>query len=198
MVKSLIWWFRIAVFNLMLVAFIGVLLRYKIAYAFPVVHQKHLLHAHSHFAFTGWVTQILMVLLVARLYTGLQNPLKKYAPVLYANLIAAYGMLFTFPFQGYGTYSIVFSTLSIFAAYVFAVIYWRDLNKGKEKSAGDPWFKAALFFNVISSAGAFALAFMMATKTAHPDRYLASSYYFLHFSTTVGSSLHASDCFFTS
>ena len=181
MVKSLIWWFRIAVFNLMLVAFIGVLLRYKIAYAFPVVHQKHLLHAHSHFAFTGWVTQILMVLLVARLYTGLQNPLKKYAPVLYANLIAAYGMLFTFPFQGYGTYSIVFSTLSIFAAYVFAVIYWRDLNKGKEKSAGDPWFKAALFFNVISSAGAFALAVMMVTKSVHPDRYLAASYYFLHF-----------------
>lgn len=181
MVKNLIGWFRIAVFNLMLVALIGVLLRYKIAYTLPIVHQKHLLHAHSHFAFTGWVTQILMVLLVARLYTGQQNPFKKYAPVLYANLIAAYGMLFTFPFQGYGTYSIIFSTLSIFAAYAFAVIYWRDLNKGKEKSAGDPWFKAALFFNVISSAGAFALAVMMATKTAHPDRYLASSYYFLHF-----------------
>ena len=181
MVKNLIGWFRIAVFNLMLVALIGVLLRYKITYALPIVHQKHLLHAHSHFAFTGWVTQILMVLLVARLYTGLQNPFKKYAPVLYANLIAAYGMLFTFPFQGYGTYSIIFSTLSIFAAYAFAVIYWRDLNKGKEKSAGDPWFKAALFFNVISSAGAFALAVMMVTKSVHPDRYLAASYYFLHF-----------------
>ena len=181
MVKSLIGWFRISVFNLMLVAFIGVLLRYKIAYALPIVHQKHLLHAHSHFAFTGWVTQILMVLLVARLYTGQQNPFKKYAPVLYANLIAAYGMLFTFPFQGYGLYSISFSTLSIFTAYAFAIIYWRDMNRAKEKSPGDPWFKAALFFNIISSAGAFALAVMMATKTAHPDKYLAASYFFLHF-----------------
>lgn len=181
MIKSLIGWFRISVFNLMLVAFIGVLLRYKIAYALPIVHQKHLLHAHSHFAFTGWVTQILMALLVSRLYTGQQNPFKKYAPALYANLIAAYGMLFTFPFQGYGAYSISFSTLSIFVAYAFAVMYWRDINREKQKSAGDAWFKAALFFNVISSAGAFALAIMMATKTAHPDRYLAASYFFLHF-----------------
>ncbi|HRP55678.1 hypothetical protein [Agriterribacter sp.] len=179
--KSLILWFRIAVFNLMLVAFIGVMLRYKIAYALPFVHQKHLLHAHSHFAFTGWVTQILMVLLVSRLYDEQQNAFKKYAPLLYGNLIAAYGMLFTFPFQGYGLYSISFSTLSIFTAYAFAVMYWRNMNRARQKSPGDPWFKAALFFNVISSAGAFALAIMMATKTAHPDRYLASSYYFLHF-----------------
>lgn len=181
MVKSLTGWFRVAVFNLMLVAFIGVMLRYKIAYALPFVHQKHLLHAHSHFAFTGWVTQILMALLVARLYHDQQDAFKKYAPVLYGNLIAAYGMLFTFPFQGYGLYSIGFSTLSIFTAYVFAIMYWRNINRVRQKSPGDPWFKAALFFNVVSSAGAFALAIMMATKTAHPDRYLASSYFFLHF-----------------
>ena len=181
MIKSLIGWFRISIFSLMLVAFIGVLLRYKIAYALPIVHQKHLLHAHSHFAFTGWVTQILMVLLVARLYTGQQNPFKKYAPVLFANLISAYGMLFTFPFQGYGLYSISFSTLSIFTAYLFAIVYLRDINRAKEKSPGDPWFKAALFYNIISSVGAFALAAMMVTKTAHPDKYLAASYFFLHF-----------------
>ncbi len=181
MVKGLTGWFSIAVFNLMLVAFVGVMLRYKIAYALPFVHQKHLLHAHSHFAFTGWVTQILMVLLALRLYDEQQNVLKKYAPVLYINLIAAYGMLFTFPFQGYGLYSISFSTLSIFTSYAFAIKYWRDMNRAKEKSPGDPWFKSALLFNVISSAGAFALAIMMATKTAHPDKYLASSYFFLHF-----------------
>lgn len=181
MIKSLTGWFRIAVFNLMIVAFIGVLLRYKIAYSLPIVNQKHLLHAHSHFAFTGWVTQILMALLVSRLYTGQENPFKKYRSILYGNLIAAYGMLFTFPVQGYGIYSIAFSTLSILAAYAFAVVYWRDLNRVLVKSPADPWFRSALFFNIISSAGAFALAIMMATKTAHPDRYLAASYFFLHF-----------------
>lgn len=179
--KIVIKWFRISIFSLLLVAFMGILLRYKIAYSLPIVNQKHLLHAHSHFAFTGWVTQILMVLLVARLYAENNNAFKKYAPYLYGNLIAAYGMLFTFPVQGYGAYSITFSTLTVFVSYAFAVVYWRDLNRVKQKSLGDPWFKAALFFSVISSFGAFALAAMMVTKTAHPDRYLAASYFYLHF-----------------
>lgn len=181
MEKIVIKWFRISIFSLMLVAFMGILLRYKIAYSLPFVHQKYLLHAHSHFAFSGWVTQILMVLLVARLHSEKSNAFKKYGPLLYGNLIAAYGMLLTFPFQGYGAFSIFFSTLTVLVSYVFAVVYWKDLNRSKERSYGDSWFKASLFFSVISSFGAFALAYMMATKTAHPDRYLASSYFFLHF-----------------
>lgn len=181
MIKSLNGWFRVAVFNLMIVALIGVILRYKIVYALPIVHQKHLLHAHSHFAFTGWVTQILMALLVSRLYSEQENPFKKYAFFLYTNLFAAFGMLFTFAFQGYSVYSIAFSTLSILVAYAFAIVYWRDLNRMPVKSPGDPWFKAALFFNIVSSIGAFSLAIMMATKNIHPDRYLAASYFFLHF-----------------
>lgn len=181
MVKNATGWFRVSVFSLLLVSFIGVLLRYKIAYSLPFVNQKYLLDAHSHFAFNGWVTQLIMVLLVARLDTKQQNPFKKYAWILYCNLITAYGMLLTFPVQGYGLYSISFTTLSIFVAFIFTFVYWRDLNRGEQKSPGDPWFKAALSFNVLSSVGAFALSLMMLTKTAHPDQYLASSYYYLHF-----------------
>ena len=181
MFRSINRWFRIAVFNLFLVSCIGVLLRYKIAYALPFVDQKYLLHAHSHFAFTGWVTQILMALLVSRLHNENEDVFIKYKVLLYANLLSAYGMLFSFPFQGYGLFSISFSTLSIFVAYAFAIMYWRDLNRINKKGTGDAWFKAALIFNSISSIGAFALAIMMASKRAHPDQYLASAYFFLHF-----------------
>ena len=48
-------WLRISLFNLMLVAFLGMILRYKILFSLPFLDQKHLLHAHSHFAFSGWV-----------------------------------------------------------------------------------------------------------------------------------------------
>lgn len=181
MINSINGWFRVAVFNLMIVAFIGFLLRYKIAYSLPIVHQKHMLHAHSQFAFTGWVTLILMALLVTRLDNGQINPFRKYSPLLIVNLVAAYGMLFSFPVQGYGLYSVSFSVLSILVAYIFAFVYWRDLNRSADKSPADPWFKGALFFNIISSVGAYALAIMMVTKTASADKYLASSYYFLHF-----------------
>ncbi|HLG38591.1 MAG TPA: hypothetical protein VI461_02945 [Chitinophagaceae bacterium] len=175
-------WLQISLFNLLLVAVIGVIMRYKIAYSLPWVDQRNLLHAHSHFAFAGWITQALMSLLVSYLFEkGDTAAFKRYRPVLYSNLVTAYGMLVTFPFMGYTFLSIVFSTLSIFVSYWFAIKYWRDLNKLPEKSISHHWFKAAVLFNAVSSLGAFSLAYMLATKNIHPDRYLASIYFFLHF-----------------
>jgi hypothetical protein len=66
-------WLNISLFNLLIVAAIGTVLRYKIAYALPIVNQKNLLHGHSHFAFSGWVTQTLLVLLVAYLSAQRSN-----------------------------------------------------------------------------------------------------------------------------
>ncbi|WP_298411214.1 hypothetical protein [Hydrotalea sp.] len=175
-------WISVSLFNLLLVAIIGVTLRYKIAYALPIVNQKYLLHAHSHFAFTGWVTMALMALLVQYL-KQYQNPnaFKKYKPVLWLNLIAAYGMLFTFPFEGYAAASITFSTLSILVSYVFAILYRNDLKKIQWHSTTHAYFKAAVVFNALSSIGVFSLAYMMATKHIEQNNYLASVYFFLHF-----------------
>jgi hypothetical protein len=174
-------WLRIALFNFLLVALLGVTLRYKIVFSLPFVDQKHLLHAHSHFAFAGWISQLLMAFMVYYLYTQNDQAFKKYKALLYTNLFAAYGMLLSFPFQGYGAISISFSTLSILVSYWFAVQYWRDLNKLRQRSTTHSWFKAANLFAVISSLGAFALAWMMANKTVHQNWYLASTYFFLHF-----------------
>ena len=175
-------WIRIACFNLLLVALIGVILRYKILFSLPFVDQKHLLHGHSHFAFAGWVTQILMVLLIDAVGTQKNQPLfPKYQWLLIGNLITAYGMLLSFPVQGYGLFSISFSTLSIIVSYVFAITLWKDINTIKQKQVSHLWFKAALLWSVLSSIGAFALAFMMATKTVHQNWYLAAVYFFLHF-----------------
>jgi len=175
-------WLKIALLNLCIIAFIGVILRYKIVFALPFVDQKHLLHGHSHFAFAGWITQALMTLLVTYLYRhGLKDSFKKYAWLLMGNLLTAYGMLLTFPFEGYGLFSITFSTLSIFVSYFFAVIFWKDLNKINENRNAHLWFKAAVFFNAISSIGAFSLAFMMATQVMHQNWYLSAVYFFLHF-----------------
>lgn len=175
-------WLRVSLINLFIVSILGVILRYKIAFSLPFIDQKKLLHAHAHFAFAGWITQVLMVLLVGYLYRNdKMNIGKKYTWILMANLVTAYGMLFTFPFQGYGLYSIIFSTLSIFVSYVFAFTYWIDLNKLPERNVSHLWFKAAIFFNALSSIGAFSLAGMMATKTIHQNWYLQAQYFFLHF-----------------
>ena len=173
---------KIALLNLLIVSFIGVILRYKIAFSLPFIDQKHLLHGHSHFAFAGWVTHALMVLLVAYLAAQKDESIyKRYRWVIVFNLIAAYGMLISFPLQGYGLFSIFFSNISIAVSYVFAFMFWKDLNKLPIKTVGHWWIKAALVFNVLSSLGAFSLAFMMVTKNLRQNWYLASVYFFLHF-----------------
>ena len=180
--RSLHKWLSVSFFNLMLVGALGCILRYKIAYSLPFVDQKFLLHAHSHFAFSGWVTLALMTLLVKYLSDKtLTNQFPKYRWILWANLVTAYGMLFTFPFEGYATGSIIFSTASIFAGYAFAISVWRDLNKIATLSIEKSFLKAALFFNILSSIGPFTLAFMMATKSSFQNLYVAAIYFFLHF-----------------
>ena len=177
-------WIRFSIFNLMLVALLGLLMRYKILFEFPLLDQKSVQHSHSHFAFAGWVTHTLMTLLIAFLQkhdTLNKITFKKYNLVLIGNLICSYVMLISFIMQGYGVISITFSTLSIFVSYWFAYVFFKDCKQIETSSVATKWFKAALFFNVISSLGTFALAYMMATKNIHQNEYLASIYYYLHF-----------------
>jgi hypothetical protein len=70
---------------------------------------------------------------------GLQ--MKKYNWLLSANLITAYGMLLSFPFQGYGPISITFSTLSIFVGYAFSIAVRKDLNHLPFKSISHHKFR---------------------------------------------------------
>lgn len=177
-------WLRFSVFNLLIVSLVGLLMRYKIAFEFPYLNQKNLQHAHSHFAFSGWISHTLMVLMIYVLSKKINaNALfsKKYVWLLSAHLVCAYGMLLFFTVQGYALFSIVFSSLSVVLSYVFAAWFWRDSKKWLVTQTSGLWFRAALFFNVISSIGTFALAYMMATKNIHQNEYLSSIYYYLHF-----------------
>jgi hypothetical protein len=94
-------------------------------------------------------------------------------------------MLISFPIQGYGFVSILFSTLSVFASYYFAILFWKDLNRLSIRLAGDSWFKLALLGNFISSAGPFSLAYMMASHNMPQNWYLASIYFYLHFQYNI-------------
>ncbi|MBL0183406.1 MAG: hypothetical protein IPP96_14385 [Chitinophagaceae bacterium] len=175
-------WVRISLLNLLIVASLGVVLRYKILYPLPFVDQKHLLHGHSHFAFAGWISQAIMTLLVTYLarQSG-ETVYKRYKWLLYGNLFTAYAMLIAFPIEGYGLYSIIFSTASIFVSYAFAVYLWRDLNRLHQKTPTHLWLKAAVLFNALSSLGAFALAIMMVERLVFQNAYLAAEYFYLHF-----------------
>jgi hypothetical protein len=175
-------WLKLSLINLCVVAFLGVLMRYKIGFEFPYFEQKNLQHAHSHFAFSGWLSHSLIVLMVYYLQSKIDGFLgNNYKKLIIANLICAYGMLVFFTIQGYGPISIVFSTASIVVSYVFTYQFVKDLKALDSDLLSKKWFKAALFFNLISSLGTFYLAYMMASKNFVQDLYLSSVYYYLHF-----------------
>ena len=114
---------KFSLFSLLLVSFLGVIMRFKIGFEFPFFDQKYLQHAHSHFAFSGWISQTLMLMMVIFLQKKANEVLwSKYAVLLITNLAVSFGMLISFSIQGYGLYSILFSTLSILISFVFAIM----------------------------------------------------------------------------
>ena len=195
--KNINFWLRFSVFNFLIVAVLGVLMRYKIAYSLPIVDQKHVQEAHSHFAFYGWITQIIYVLIIRYLHGILsEQQLKKYHTLLVVNAIAAFVMIPSFIYNGYYWVSIAASTVALLTSFAFFFFLLMDL-KGKQDLV-KPWFIGGLFFAVISSVGVFGLSYMMSSGNMTQNLYLASTYYYLHFQyngffifTCIGLLLHS-------
>ena len=175
-------WLKFSLLNLCIVASLGVLMRYKIGFEFPYFDQKYLQHSHSHFAFSGWISHTLMTLMVYYLQSKITDfNGNKYKKTIIANLICAFGMLIFFIIQGYGFFSIFFSTATIIVSCFFGYQYIGDLKQINNDLLAKKWFIAAIIFNILSSFGTFYLAYMMVSKNIVQDFYLSSIYYFLHF-----------------
>jgi hypothetical protein len=172
-------WARLALLNLLIVATAGLLLRIKIVFPLPAVDHKNLLHAHSHFAFSGWVSLALFAAITAIVHA--QNTINSsvFRKLFWLGQFAAFGMLLTFPFMGYKAPSIAFSTLSIIFSYLFAILAWRKLSALPQLVK--ICFRSAMIFYIISSLGAFNLAWLMASENSSQRLYIGSVYFFLHF-----------------
>lgn len=174
-------WLAVAITNLLLVAIAGVIMRYKIIFSLPFVQQKNLLHAHSHFAFSGWLSLALCTLLLLVLSRHALIDLKKYRRLFIFSQVSSFGMLLTFPFTGYAFLSIFFSTCYIIYSYLFTYAYIKDLKGSSLNPEIKRWFRTGLWLWCISSLGAFALAAMMALKIQEQFLQIGSVYFFLHF-----------------
>ncbi len=176
------YWIKFSIVNLVIIALLGTLMRYKIGFDFPYLTQKNILHAHSHFAFSGWITHSIYVLIIYFIINKLNsNYLKHYKIILITNLGCSYGMLISFFFTGYSFISISLSTLTIINSCFLTYYLFKDLKKMEAYNPSIAWFKAAMWFNLISSVGTFYLAYMMASRNFNEHWYLASVYFYLHF-----------------
>ena len=173
-------WTRTALISLAIVALLGFTMRCKMIFSIPFIDFKYILHAHSHFAFGGWVTLALLALMTYELLPAELNEKPVYKWLLRGILINAYGMLLSFPFQGYGSFSILFSTLFIFVTYGYAFVFIRDITRTKVSSTVKLLSIAAVSYMALSSVGAFTLAYLLAAKSQNVYLYKDAIYTYLH------------------
>lgn len=172
---------RIAMLNLVLVAFIGVLMRYKIGFEFTWVNQKNLQLAHSSVAFSGFVSFLLMILIIDAIKEVLSTKqLIYFNRLIYLNLFFAYLIGGLFFFSGYGLFSASAQLLGLIVGGIFTLSLLTVLPKYKHTAINN-WFKAASLFYLLSLLANFWLLYMFFTGKKTQHTYLAATYWFLHF-----------------
>jgi len=179
--KRKFFWITLSLINLCIVALLGATLRTKLLFPVPFIDYKNFLSAHSHFAFGGWVTLALMILYIDNLLTPEQKQKNIYQWMLWGIEISSLGMVLSFPFRGYAFFSILFSTVFIFFSYGFSWIFIRDILRSKKEKVVKLLSVSALLSLIVSSAGPFTLAYILATKTGDAILYRDSIYFYLHF-----------------
>jgi hypothetical protein len=172
---------RICIFNFFLLSLIGLLLRAWPIFDIPYLIYKNVLHAHSHFAFGGWVTPIL-VFLILRFFPEFYTitNCRHWRNSIVLMLLSSYGMLLSFPFGGYGAASIIFSTLSIGAGFYLGVVI-RSAARNRFFLTSTAFLLAGFFYFFISSIGPFSTGPLIAMGKAGTTSYYNAIYLFLHF-----------------
>jgi hypothetical protein len=174
-------WLTASFINLCIVALLGTILRTKYLFPLPWLDYRNFLSAHSHFAFGGWVTLSLMILYIDNLVSDEAKRSNFYQWILWGINLTSLGMAVSFPFKGYAFFSLLFSSSFIFFTYAFSWRFIKDLNKVKLNSSVRLLSVAAVLCLVLSSAGPFNLARMMATNTGNVYQYRDAVYGFMHF-----------------
>jgi hypothetical protein len=174
-----------AVLSLVVIAMLGLLLRWTFIQPIAGLNYKYLLHAHSHAALLGWLYPVLFIALIhAYLPASLRNK-AIYSWQFWLSQGAVLGMILSFPVQGYGAVSITFSTLHILLTYWFIYRFLKDAKaanvRGGNYSLSFRFVKAALFFLALSSLGPWAMGPIMATGHSGTQLYYNAIYFYLHF-----------------
>lgn len=141
----------------------------------------HVLHGHSHVAILGWAFLGVVVIFLTIYWNELKS--KTEAKIMLATLfLITFIMFITFLYQGYGLYSIIMSTLHIFAEYWTVSFIFRSLKQmNTQHKTGQLFIKASLISLVISSFGPFSLGAISSVGLKDSHWFDIAIYFYLHF-----------------
>jgi hypothetical protein len=170
----------IALLYFLIAAAFGVFLRSLHVFDFEV-NYRFIVHGHSHIALLGWVYLCITIVLYNYFSHKSEHSKKNYQRIFIFTQCTLLGMMITFPFQGYALFSIIFSTLFLFASYVFTWFFFKNVSASVKQLMCYPYIKAALYYLVLSSIGPWALGAIMTTLGSGSDWYRLAIYFYLHF-----------------
>ncbi|MFD2099118.1 hypothetical protein [Flagellimonas iocasae] len=170
---------KIAMVYFGIAALLGILLRSYAIFSFDF-NYRHMVHAHSHIALLGWI-YVALTTILHYCFVKRDTVDKKYSYIFWSTQATLIGMLFTFPFQGYALFSIIFSTLFLMVSYVYVYHFWKNIDPKYKHSKGLQCVKAALIYMIISSLGPWALGAIMNTLGPQSIWYRLAIYFYLHF-----------------
>jgi hypothetical protein len=174
-------WIDLSILNLLVVGLLGIVLRSKIVFPLPFINYNHLLDGHSHFTFDGWVTLVLMVLMVHELLPAAWNKNRQYQWLFGAIALSAWGILIAFCIEGNGIVSILFSLFFIFLTYIFSLAFIKDILKAGSGRSSLLLSISSVICLVLSSAGPLIIAYMYFTKSFEAFLYRDALFTYLHF-----------------
>ena len=172
---------QLSFFNLLLVALLGVLLRsFPFLQSFPLSY-KNVLHGHSHFAFGGWIMPVLFAL-VLRFFPECTQKVsyQHWRNIAVLLLFSAYGMLLSFPIQGYKAVSIFFSTLSVAAGFYLTIVVWQALRR-VQTTVSTLFLRWGVVYLTLSAIGPFATGPLISMGYQGSPLYHNAVYFYLHF-----------------
>jgi hypothetical protein len=174
-------WISLGLFNLCIVALLGLALRSKILFPLHFFDYSGLLSAHSHFAFAGWAGLMLVTMFIYDVLPAHVAQKRVYSLILAAIEISGLGMAFLFPFFGYNTLTIAFSTFYVLAIVVFVPLFIRDVMRSDVNKNVKLLSVSALLSLMLSFLGTIGLMYIIITKSGGSLLYRDSIYTFLHF-----------------
>ena len=173
-------WITSSLFCLLFLTCLGSLLRLKFVFDLPQVDYVKLLDSHSHFAFTGWVGLVLMVLLASNLLDSNLFSKSIYGVLFFltVSLALLMGIAFGSPVLAglgkYGPYGYIFIT------YIFAFQFLKDLKISTVSPSVRILAMSAMCCLVLSSIGPITLGYLFETKSPQLVWYKNALFTYLH------------------
>jgi hypothetical protein len=174
-------WIDLSIVGLCTVALLGAVLRSKFVFNLPFINYNHLLDAHGHFAFMGWLTVALLILFLDELLPGHFNKRPVYRWLLGAMTIGAWLMLIAFLYGGYSLFTVIVSAFYIILTCFFSWILIADLLHARLEKPLLVLAISSIVCWILSSSGTALIDYIVLTRSFDAVVYRDALFTYLHF-----------------